>query len=155
MAVWLFATLKAEQLDQVLAIEEASFQHPWKRQAFEEELARRDAAHFAILSPGSRQVIAYGFVRVVSSEMHLLKIAVAPKWRRGGVATWALKQSFDQARSSGVEKVYLEVRAGNRAAISLYDKLEFVQVGIRHRYYADTGEDALMMVKDLQSSSVT
>ncbi|KPJ76457.1 MAG: hypothetical protein AMJ54_11535 [Deltaproteobacteria bacterium SG8_13] len=151
MTVWWFATLKAEQLDEVLEIEQASFQRPWNRRAFEDEFACRDAVHYAVLSPGSRRIIGYLFVRAMSSEMHLLKIAVAPRWRRCGVAAWALRQCFEKARSRGFERMVLEVRATNRAAIGLYVKLGFSKIGTRSRYYADTGEDALVMAKLLES----
>ena len=147
--MWLFATLKADQIQEVLEIEEASFQRPWKRRAFEEEFACRDAAHYAVLSAGNRRLIGYVFLRIVFSEMHLLRIAVAPPWRRSGVASWAMERCFDQARRRGIGSVCLEVRAGNRAAIGLYDKLGFRRVGPRKRYYTDTGEDALVMVKVL------
>ena len=151
MTVWLFTTLKAEQIAAVLEIEAASFRRPWSRRVFEEELACKDAAHFAVLSPDSRRVVGYIFVRVVRGEMHLLKIAVAPSWRRCGVAAWALKQFFRESRRQGVDTVVLEVRATNRAAIALYTKLGFVRVGTRPRYYSDTGEDALVMAKKLDS----
>ena len=151
MTVWLFTTLKAEQLDEVLAIEAVSFQHPWNRRAFEKEFASGDAAHYAVLSPDSRRMIGYVFIRVVSSEMHLLKIAVAPRWRRIGVATWTLEQCLERARHRRIEKMMLEVRARNRAAIGLYVKLGFKKVETRHRYYTDTGEHALVMVKKIDA----
>ena len=149
MTVWWFTTLKAEQLDEVLQIEEASFQRPWNRQAFQAEFAHRDSAHYAVLSSSSRRVIGYLFVRYVAGEIHLLKIAVTPRWRRSGVAAWALKQCFEKARRRGVQKMILEVRASNRKAIGLYTKLGFSRIGIRHQYYSDTGEDALVMAKKL------
>ncbi len=151
MAVWLFTTLKAEQVEEVLEIEKASFQRPWRRRSFEDEFACRDAAHYAVLSSDSRRLIAYLFVRFVSGKMHLLKIAVAPERRRNGVATWALDRCFDEARSRGINGVVLEVRAHNRAAIGLYLKHGFKRVATRDRYYTDTGEDALVMVKTLDA----
>ena len=151
MTVWLFTTLKAEHLAEVLKIENASFQHPWHRRAFENELACTDAAQYAVLAPGDRRIIGYLFVRIVSREMHLLKIAVAPRWRRRGVAAWTLKQCFAGARRKGIEQVILEVRATNRAAIGLYFTLGFAVIGTRRRYYSDTGEDALVMAKKLDS----
>ena len=149
MTVWWFTTLKAEQLDEVLEIEEASFQRPWNRQAFQAEFDYREAAQYAVISSSSRRVIGYLFVRFVASEMHLLKIATTPRWRRRGVATWALEQCFENARRRGARQMTLEVRASNRQAIGLYAKLGFSRTGIRHQYYSDTGDDALVMAKKL------
>ena len=151
MTVWWFTTLKADQLDEVLEIEQASFQRPWNRQEFQAEFADRDVARYAVLSSGSRRLIGYLLVRVVASEMHLLKIAVTPRRRRGGVAVWALKQCFAKARRGGVRRMILEVRASNRKALGLYAKLGFNRIGIKHQYYSDTGEDALVMAKKLDS----
>ena len=147
--MWLFTTLKAEHFEDVLEIEAASFQHPWRRQEFHDEFNRTDAQHYAVLTPADRRVIAYVFARIVSGQMHLLKIAVAPGWRRRGVAAWALGRCFATAGNQGVTSVVLEVRATNRAAIRLYAKLGFTRVRTRHRYYADTGEDALLMKKKI------
>lgn len=144
----MFTTLKEQQLDDVLEIEQASFHHPWNRRAFETEFACRDAARHAILLQDSRRIIGYLFARIVSGEMHLLKIAVAPNWRRRGAASWALQQCFERACSRGIQRMILEVRATNRAAIGLYAKLGFSRIETRQRYYSDTGEDALVMAKE-------
>lgn len=151
MTEWLFTTLNTQRIDEVLTIEAASFRRPWNRRAFENEFTRRDATHFAVLSPDSRRMIGYVFFRILSGDMHLLKIAIAPGWRRMGVATWALKHCLAVARRRRIERMMLEVRVGNRAAISLYGKLGFKIVEIRHQYYNDTGEDALVMTKKVDA----
>ena len=151
MTVWLFTTLNADRIEEVLDIEAASFRRPWNRRAFESEFACPDAAQYAVLSADSRLVVAYVFVRIAFSEMHLLKIAVAPGQRHRGVATWLLERCFETVRHQGIESVYLEVRASNLAAIGLYDKLDLKIVGTRQGYYTDTGEDALVMVKKFDS----
>ena len=151
MSVWLFTTLHADRIEEMLDIEAASFRRPWNRRAFETEFACRDAAQYAVLSPDSRKLLAYVFVRVVFSDMHLLKIAVAPEQRHRGVATWLLERCFETAWRQGVESVYLEVRASNLAALGLYGKLGLKMVGTRQGYYTDTGEDALVMVKKFDS----
>ena len=60
-----------------------------------------------------------------------------------------MKRCFERARRRHIEKVILEVREGNHAAIGLYAKLGFTTLATRPRYYDDTGEDALVMEKKL------
>jgi ribosomal-protein-alanine N-acetyltransferase len=85
-------------------------------------------------------------------EIHLLKIAVAPRWRRRGIATWLLGFCFGLAQRRNARKVYLEVRRSNGSAIDLYDKVGFQIIGTRPKYYTDTGEDALIMMKSLEEA---
>jgi ribosomal-protein-alanine N-acetyltransferase len=77
-------------------------------------------------------------------EAEILNIETSPDHRRQGHAQSLLAEAFDWARQNQRKAVWLEVRAGNEAAINLYRKTEFVHISTRKRYYAD-GEDALVM----------
>jgi len=148
LPAWSLTTLTERHLDQVIAIENASFKYPWKRASFLSELKVEDAAAHVVMC-GQQQVIAYACLRRVLSELHVLKIAVAPPWRRRGVATWLMDRCFLLARLKGVRIVYLEVRPSNEAARAFYVKLGFKIIGTRLKYYADTGEDALVLKKKI------
>ena len=75
----------------------------------------------------------------------IVDIRVRRDERRNGLATRLLKASFDAL--NGVEKVILEVRAGNTAARALYERMGFQTVGHRAEYYSTSQgrEDALLM----------
>ncbi len=75
-------------------------------------------------------------------EMEILNIAVAPQARRQGYGAFVLAAALNFAKENSIEKVILEVREGNVAARCLYEKFSFHCVGIRRKYYTDTGEDA-------------
>jgi ribosomal-protein-alanine N-acetyltransferase len=77
-------------------------------------------------------------------DAEILNIETRPSHRRQGLAQSLLLEAFDWGRQNQRQAVWLEVRSGNEAAIHLYLKTGFVQVGIRKRYYSD-GEDALVM----------
>lgn len=146
MPAWSLTTLTERHLDQVIAIENASFKYPWKRASFLSELEIKNAQAHVVMR-GRQQIIAYSFVRCVSNELHILKIAVAAPWRRRGVATWLMNRCFLLARKKGVASVCLEVRPSNEAARAFYAKLGFKIIETRIKYYADTGEDALVLKK--------
>ena len=84
------------------------------------------------------------FWRVVD-ETQLLNIAVAPAHRRRGLAQMMMRHVVEEARRAGHRRISLEVRRDNRAARALYRRLGFQSVGLRRGYYADTGEDAILM----------
>jgi ribosomal-protein-alanine N-acetyltransferase len=144
---------QADELEPILAIEQRSFRSPWGRLAFEGELTCQNACNYIVKSSADgagEQVIAYAFFRLVCDELHLLKIAVTPAWRRQGIAARLLERCFASSAIRGAASVHLEVRTTNTPAIALYLKLGFEVVGKRHKYYADTKEDAILMIKNLK-----
>ena len=154
MGSWQLGTInQADELEPIIAIEQRSFRRPWGRISFEGELACQNSVNYVVKSdPNStdEQVVAYAFFRRASDELHLLKIAVSPAWRGNGIATRLLERCFTISAKQGATSVHLEVRPSNTAAIELYLKLGFEIIGRRHKYYTDTKEDALLMMKNLK-----
>ena len=144
---------QADELDPILAIEQRSFRWPWGRLSFEGELLSTKACNLVVKSVGTGtggQVIAYAFFRLAAVEMHLLKIAVTPAWRGQGIAGQLLERCFQTSAAKGANSVHLEVRPSNTTAVELYLKLGFKLIGRRAKYYEDTKEDALLMMKNLK-----
>ena len=90
---------------------------------------------------------AYGGMSVVGDEAEIQLIATAEMYRRCGRGGKILDDLTEEARRRGVQRVFLEVRVSNRAAMLLYLKRGFRGLYARSRYYPD-GEDALVMVKE-------
>ena len=153
---WQIVTINRRvDLDPILAIEQLSFQWPWSRRSFEGELACPSAFSYVVKSAqtdkGAR-IVAYAFLRRMVDELHVLKIAVTPAQRGRGMATWFLNHCFTIGAQQGANSVYLEVRLSNIAAIKLYEKLGFKEIGRRSNYYPDSKEDALVMLKDIETN---
>ena len=139
-------------LDEILAIERASFPHPWSPEMFDEELNNRLCHIFVArerAEPGAA-VVGYVCFWLFLAEMHLLNIAVDPVSRQRGIGAALLARALDFARERGVKMVFLEARRGNRAAQSLYRRFGFREMGVRPRYYED-GEDAIVMLLEVES----
>lgn len=148
-----FTVINEADIDAILFIENISFQRPWGRVSFLNELALNGAVSLAARHKGSDgrvRIIAYIFFRLVVDEMHILKIAVSPEWRSRGVATLLMKKSLELADERGVSTVYLEVRPSNSAAVLLYRNMGFNVIAQRTNYYTETGEDALVMSKKIR-----
>lgn len=155
MSPWRLDPVSDADLESILHIEQISFRRPWGRRSFESELTCPKACNFIVKSDSAAiptQVIAYVFLRLITEELHILKIAVAPACRGHGIAAWLLDQCFGMGKDSGAEMVYLEVRTSNIPAVGLYQKLGFEVIGRRPGYYTDTQEDALIMMKNLKEA---
>lgn len=133
-------------LDQVHTIERESFPDPWPRRFFEGELSRSDPAYARVVLGGER-VIGYLVAWFILDEVHLGNLAVHPEHRRQGVGRLLVQHLIERAERRGASFISLEVRAGNRAAMSLYARHHFRPEGVRKGYYAGR-EDAVIMVRE-------
>lgn len=134
-----------EDLDEVVQIERMSFPTPWSRGLFERERVTPFARAFIAHEISPDQVVGYLCFWLVTSETHILNLAVHPQRRQQGIGTRLLRYGIDYCRERGVKEFALEVRWSNYKAISLYRHFQFQPWGIRPRYYSDSGEDAIVM----------
>jgi len=138
-----------DDLDAVMAIEAASYSTPWKHEHFRDEMTARYSWPLVAVEEGS--VVGYLCLMSLFEEAQILNVAVSPSRRGSGIARMLLREAFRLALEQGAEKVALEVRASNNAAITLYRQLGFTSVGIRARYY-ESVEDAILMEKFLKEN---
>lgn len=136
----------AADVPAIAAIESATFPSPWSEGTFYLEI-QNDISTFKVLMAGG-EVIGYYDLWICGGEAHLLNVAVASPDRRRGYGRMMLEDAMEEARRARCERVVLEVRISNVAAISLYEEFGFEKVAQRPRYYAD-GENADIMVKEL------
>lgn len=136
--------MRAEDLDEVLAIERASFTMPWSRGAFLYEIQQNRVARCRVMREGGR-IVGYVCVWEIADEIHVTNLAVHPTHRRQGLARTLLGGLLADAQARDIRLVVLEVRPSNREAIALYESFGFRVTGRRRGYYYDTGEDALIM----------
>jgi len=137
-----------EDINQVCEIENLSFAIPWSRESFESELLQNNLARYIVAKVDGR-VAAYGGMWIVIDEAHITNIAVHPDYRGQKIGEKLVRAMLQTAKENKADRITLEVRASNDAARKLYKKLGFMDSGIRKGYYADTGEDAVIMWKEL------
>ena len=141
--------MRPEDLDEVLAIERASFSMPWSRGAFLYEMQQNRVARCWVMHEDER-VLGYLCLWEITDELHITNIAVHPTCRRQGIGRTLLQGVLDDARQRKLRLVVLEVRPSNTEARTLYETFGFRVIGRRQGYYYDTGEDALVMEADLK-----
>lgn len=101
-----------------------------------------------VSSPDLASVVGFAGLWLMVDEAHVTTIAMHPNFRRRGLGEYMLASLIDIAYEIGAKWVTLEVRVTNYNAQNLYRKYGFREAGLRHRYYSDNQEDALIMWTD-------
>ena len=142
--------MTAEDLDRMMEIEAASFSDPWTRAMFLSELANSISRIY--VAEEDDRLLGFVVAWIVADETHILDLAVDPDHRQRGLGTDLTLAALGAGRQEGCAYAVLEVRRSNVAARRLYQAMGFRVVGRRAGYYMDNGEDALVMMTDLESS---
>ena len=138
--------MRERDLDQLMVIEQYSFPTPWKRSMYEQDLHANSRSRFYVVShEDTGELAAYIGSWFIHDEAHVGTIATKSEYRGRRFAEQLLAYTALQGLNEGLQYVILEVRVTNNAAIRLYERLAFSQVGLRRGYYSDPGEDALLM----------
>lgn len=141
--------MQDSDLAQVMVIDKTVYPFPWTESIF------RDCLHVGYccwVMEQDDEVVAYSILSIgAAEEAHLLNLSVNPDFQRQGLGESLLQHMIELAREHAASTVFLEVRPSNEAAIKLYDKYGFCQVGVRNNYYpAKTHrEDALILALEL------
>lgn len=135
-----------EHIDEVMVVENLSFSIPWSREAFIQEVTTNQFAIYVVaLVDGN--AVGYAGMWKVFDEGHITNIAAHPEFRKSGIGGLLIEKLLQIAKEEGIQGLTLEVRRGNLPAQKLYRKYGFESAGIRKGYYADNGEDAIIMWK--------
>ena len=125
------------------AVEAASSSTPWSTATILDELHQAHCRAWAALD--GKTIVGFIFARILPPEAEILRIAVVPEKRRMGTARTLLLHAMEYLKANGVNRVFLEVRAGNDPARGLYVSSGFRECGIRKNYYRSPDEDAVLM----------
>ena len=148
-------SLGYSDLPQVIAIERRAFPTPWSLAMFVLELSKPSSVCLAAVERSGPEEVLVGYLICsrYADVWHLMNIAVDPPAMRRGIGAALMERLL--AVAGPQESYTLEVRPSNPAAIALYRRFGFVSAGTRPRYYADTGEDALVMWRNEEASSAS
>jgi ribosomal-protein-alanine N-acetyltransferase len=136
--------MRRRHLRSVVKIEGQVYPRPWTHSLFVSELALRSTRAYYVAKVG-RDVVGYAGLMMSLSDGHVTTIAVDPAWHRHHIGTRLLLALAREATEREATALTLEVRLSNKGAQELYKRFGFTAVGVRKGYYADTGEDALVM----------
>ncbi|MCJ0765877.1 ribosomal protein S18-alanine N-acetyltransferase [Variovorax terrae] len=140
-----FEPLTEARLDEVAAIEQTAYAHPWSRGNFADSL--RSGYQAQLLTAGE-QILGYFVAMKGVDEVHLLNITVVPASQAQGWGRVMLDALSIWSRGQGAQWLWLEVRVSNQRALQIYERHGFRRVGERKNYYPAHGgqrEDAVVM----------
>jgi ribosomal-protein-alanine N-acetyltransferase len=140
--------LSLADLNTIEEIERRSYPTPWSRSMFAGELAK--PASVCLGAFEDDRLAGYLIISRYVDAWHVMNIAVAPQFRRRGIATALLQKLFELTEDGSRRGYTLEVRVSNAGAIKLYERLGFTARGTRRAYYTDNREDALIMWRDAE-----
>lgn len=130
-------------LDALVELERSCFSIPWTRAQLTAELP--DERHEFLIAEAGEEVLGYVGMLFVLDEGYISNVAVAPDYRRQGVASALIRALLARAAERELSFVTLEVRESNAPAIALYEGFGFAPVGRRKNYYDAPKEDAILM----------
>ena len=141
---FLIRDMRSEDIDRVVELEKEIFDSPWNAELFRHELRNFDRTIYLVAEKNGR-VQAYMGAQVLDAEIHVTNMAVEPSARRAGLGSALLLECISRSLDRGARWLTLEVRRGNDEALEFYRTFGFEELGLRHGYYTDTGEDAIIM----------
>ena len=139
--------MRQEDVPAIAELEKLCFSDPWSQNSIASELDNR--LSYWLVAEDNDRIIGYVGSQSVLDGADMMNLAVVPDCRRQGVGEALVKALADYLRNNRIVALLLEVRVSNAPAIGLYEKLGFVRVGRRPRYYTNPREDALILRKEL------
>jgi len=136
--------MRRRHLRSVLRIEGQAVHRGWSLGLFMSELANQTGRRYLVAKVDGA-VVGFAGMLLVGPDGHVTTISVDRAWRRHQIGTRLMLALSREAIARGASALTLEVRAGNEAAQAMYRRLGYAPAGIRRNYYADIGEDALVM----------
>lgn len=148
-----FRAMVEPDLERVMAIEVQAYSFPWSLGNFRDSLLAGYEAELMLHGEDLDELLGYWVAMPGVEEMHLLNLTVAPRHQRQGHARTLLDRLSVRSLERGAKTLWLEVRASNHRALSVYEAHGFERVGTRRHYYPAAGakrEDAVVMRRDLE-----
>ena len=134
-----------DDIEEVSKIEADSFSEPWSPNGFATSIEREDTMFLVAEFQG--RVVGYIGSYICMEDVDITNVAVDKSYRQNGIANMLLERFCIICKEKRIERIGLEVRKSNLAAIHLYEKQGFENVGIRKNFYRKPTENAIVMNK--------
>ena len=140
---------QGKDAEDLIFLEKNCFSDAFSEKTIREMLEEEDYILLAAFtdkgSERTEKAVAYAGYRKVLDEGDIMHICVLPHYRKQGLGLMLMKALIRRAGEEGTDRIFLEVRTSNEAAIGLYEKTGYKKTGIRKDYYRGPREDALIM----------
>lgn len=142
--------MRAEHIKALMPYEHEMFgTEAWTAEGYRAELADTKSRYYVAAVDENGGLLGWAGIRVVGESAEILTVGVIPAARRSGIGERLLAMLLEEARRRDAAEAFLEVRVDNAPAERLYEKAQFVRVGMRRGYYAGGRVDAVVMRRAL------
>lgn len=131
-----------QHFNQLYAIEQLCFSHPWSQESLLSEL--HSEHNLCLVAKSEKTIMGFCLLSLIAGEGTVLQVAVHPDYRNKGTGKQLMSIAMNEAVKKGTEAIFLEVRVSNTPARRLYQSLGFEEIALRKGYYRD-GEHAIIM----------
>ncbi len=145
----LIRDMEISDIDEVLEIENSAFTSAWNRQDFMYELQVNPFSKIVVATMES-EIVGYLGYWMLGDQSQITTLATKANYLRKGIAKKLMDFCIEESVQANYQVMTLEVRISNDNAIKLYENCGFTKETIRKNYYADTGEDAYLMIRKLK-----
>ncbi len=140
---FLIVDMQEKHIKQVAELEKLCFSEPWSEQSLFETIENNN--NYFFVAEKDNIVLGYIGIYNICGEGNITDFAVFPQYRRKGIGSAIIKFAIDKCKSINMDFLTLEVRESNSNAISLYEKMGFIKIGIRKSFYSKPTENAILM----------
>lgn len=134
--------LDFNQIADILTID---FDEFWNASILETELQNPFSKY--IIAKINEQIVGFAGVIDTVEQLEITNIVVKKDFRKNGIGNKLLLELINMAKQSSKEKIILEVNSNNLPAIKLYEKNGFNNIGFRKKYYNNTDDANIMILK--------
>jgi len=145
--VMIIRPMELWDVEAVAKIESICFTMPWSEKSYRDTLANGNALYLVAETEDTKEIVGMCGVLKIIDEGDVSNVAVHPDYRRKNVAKQMMEELLARGQDFGIDAFTLEVRAGNEAAVKLYEHFGFRTEGVRKNFYDKPVEDALIMWK--------
>lgn len=142
---WTLRPLACADVPAALELDRLCFGGIWSATGYQREIDSPQSALVLVETHRDPHPVGLGCFWTILDEAHVTLLGIRPDWRGRGLGQLLLVALLQLARQRQMKRATLEVRASNRAALSLYEKLGFRVAGRRRNYYQSPSEDALIL----------
>ena len=147
MADLMIRSAMAADVPALARMEALLFSDAWSEASVASALS--SSFSLALVAEMDGETVGYLLASVLAPEGELLRIGVLPEYRKNGIGGRLMETFMQEAGALGCDTLFLEVRAKNESAISLYRRCGFLDCGLRKKYYHQPEDDALLMKAEI------
>lgn len=136
--------MKISDLDSIAENLYKDFDDFWNYNTFKSEFKNKNAKY--IVAKQNNEIVGFAGIWTIVDVAHIANIVVKKDMRNNGIGSNLLQELVKMSRELNMKELTLEVNEHNTAAINLYRKFGFEQVGLRKKYYGGT-DSAIIMTK--------